>query len=155
MSDNAKGGRKIVISNKQARRNYDILETFEAGIVLVGSEVKSLRASQAELKDAYAAFRGGELWLENMHIAPYSFARAGGHDPERPRKLLMKKREIQRLIGRIAEQGLTLVPLNVYFTHGLAKVELGLGKGRRTVDRRRKIKEREMQREMQRAQRYR
>lgn len=155
MSDSSNGGRKTVITNKQARRNYDILETFEAGIVLVGSEVKSLRASQAELKDAYATFRGGELWLENLHIAPYAFSRAGGHEPERPRKLLLRKRELQRLIGKIAEQGLTLVPLNIYFTHGLAKVELGLGKGRRTVDRRQKLKEREMQREMQRAQRYR
>jgi SsrA-binding protein len=155
VSENPKGGRKVVITNKRARRNYDILETFEAGIVLVGSEVKSLRAAQAELKDAYATFRDGELWLENMHIAPYTFARAGGHDPERPRKLLLRKREIQRLIGKIAEQGLTLVPLNIYFTHGLAKVELGLGKGRRTFDKRQKLKEKEMAREMQRAQRYR
>ncbi len=148
-------GRKVVVSNKQARRNYDILETFEAGIVLVGSEVKSLRAARAELKDSYATFRGGELWLESMHISPYAFARSGGHDPERPRKLLLKRRELERLVGKVAEQGLSLVPLNVYFTHGLAKVELGLGKGRRTVDRRQKLKEREMQREMERAQRHR
>lgn len=154
MSKN-QSGRKTVVSNKQARRNYDILETFEAGIVLVGSEVKSLRDSRAELKDSYATFRDGELWLESMHISPYAFARAGGHDPERPRKLLLKKRELQRLIGKVAEQGLSLIPLNVYFTHGLAKVELGLGKGRRTVDRRQKLKEREMQREMERAQRHR
>ena len=154
MKKNA-GGRKVVVSNKQARRNYDILETFEAGIVLVGSEVKSLRDSRAELKDSYASFRGGELWLESMHISPYAFARAGGHDPERPRKLLLKKRELQRLVGKVAEQGLSLIPLNVYFSHGLAKVELALAKGRRTVDRREKLKEREMQREMDRAQRHR
>lgn len=149
------GGRKVVVNNKQARRNYDILETFEAGIVLVGSEVKSLRAARAELKDSYATFRDGELWLESMHISPYAFARAGGHDPERPRKLLLKRRELERLVGKVAEQGLSLIPLNIYFTHGLAKVELGLAKGRRTVDRRQKLKEREMQREMERAQRHR
>ena len=155
MNKKTSDGRKIVISNKRARRNYDILETFEAGIVLVGSEVKSLRAAQAELKDSYASFSGGELWLENLHIAPYSFARAGGHDPERRRKLLLRKREMQRLVGKMAQQGLALVPLNIYFTHGLAKVELGLGKGRRTFDKRHKLKEREMQREMQRSQRHR
>lgn len=155
MTSKSSSDRKVVVSNKMARRNYEILETFEAGIVLVGSEVKSLRSSRAELKDSYASFHEGELWLENMHIAPYAFSRGGGHDPERRRKLLMRKRETQRLIGRIAEQGLTLVPLNIYFTHGLAKVELGLGKGRRTVDRRQKLKEEEMKREMDRAARYR
>lgn len=149
------GGRKVVATNKQARRNYDIIETYEAGIVLVGSEVKSLRDARAELKDSYATFRGGELWLESLHISPYAFARSGGHEPERPRKLLLRKRELQRLVGKLAEQGLSLVPLNIYFSHGLAKVELGLGKGRRTVDRRQKLKEREMQREMERAQRHR
>lgn len=144
-------GRRTVITNRQARRNYDILETFEAGIVLRGSEVKSLREARAELKDSFAAFRGGELWLENMHISPYAFARADSHEPERPRKLLMRKRELQTLVGKINEQGLALVPLSVYFSHGLAKVELALARGRRTVDRRQKIKEREMKREMDRA----
>lgn len=148
-------GRQVVATNRRARHNYDIVDTFEAGLVLRGSEVKSLRAGQIQLKDAYATIRHGELWLENAHIAPYSFAADGGHDPERPRKLLLHRREIDRLIGRMNEQGLTLVPLLVYFTQGRAKVELALAKGRRTHDKRRKIVEREQQREMERAKRYR
>jgi SsrA-binding protein len=146
-------GRKVVASNRKARHNYEIVERFEAGIVLQGSEVKSLRAGQVQLKDAYAAIRRGELWLESAHIAPYGFAREGGHDPERPRKLLMKRREIDRLVGRVNEQGLTLIPLSVYFTHGLAKVEMALAKGRRSYDKRRKIVDRQQEREMQRARR--
>jgi SsrA-binding protein len=146
-------GRKVVASNRKARHNYEIVERFEAGIVLRGSEVKSLRAGQVQLKDSYAAIRGGELWLESAHIAPYGFARDGGHDPERPRKLLLRRREIDRLIGRVNEQGLTLVPLSVYFTHGLAKVEIALAKGRRSYDKRRKIVDRQQEREMQRARR--
>jgi SsrA-binding protein len=146
-------GRKVVASNRKARHNYEIVERFEAGIVLQGSEVKSLRAGQVQLKDAYAAIRGGELWLESAHIAPYGFAREGGHDPERPRKLLLRRREIDRLVGRVNEQGLTLIPLSVYFTHGLAKVEMALAKGRRSYDKRRKIVDRQQEREMQRARR--
>jgi len=146
-------GRKVVASNRKARHNYEIVERFEAGIVLRGSEVKSLRAGQVQLKDSYAAIRGGELWLESAHIAPYGFARDGGHDPERPRKLLLRRREIDRLIGRVNEQGLTLVPLSVYFAHGLAKVEIALAKGRRSYDKRRKIVDRQQEREMQRARR--
>lgn len=146
-------GRKIVASNRKARHDYEIVDTYECGIVLKGSEVKSLRAGQVQLKDAYAAIRRGELWLESAHIAPYGFAREGGHDPERPRKLLMKRREIDRLVGRVNEQGLTLIPLSVYFTHGLAKVEMALAKGRRSYDKRRKIVDRQQEREMQRARR--
>jgi SsrA-binding protein len=146
-------GRKVVASNRKARHNYEIVERFEAGIVLQGSEVKSLRAGQVQLKDAYAAIRRGELWLESAHIAPYGFAREGGHDPERPRKLLMKRREIDRLVGRVNEQGLTLIPLSVYVTPGLAKVEMALAKGRRSYDKRRKIVDRQQEREMQRARR--
>jgi len=146
-------GRKVVASNRKARHNYEIVERFEAGIVLQGSEVKSLRAGHVQLKDAYAATRGGELWLESAHIAPYGFAREGGHDPERPRKLLLRRREIDRLVGRVNEQGLTLIPLSVYFTHGLAKVEMALAKGRRSYDKRRKIVDRQQEREMQRARR--
>lgn len=148
-------GRKVVATNRRARHNYDIVDTFEAGIVLRGSEVKSLRAGQVQLKDAYATIRRGELWLENAHIAPYSFASEGGHDPERPRKLLLHRREIDRLIGKVNEQGLTLIPLQVYFTSGKAKVELALAKGRRTHDKRRKLVEREQRREMDRAKRHR
>lgn len=144
-------GRKIVASNRKARHDYDIVDTYECGIVLKGSEVKSLRAGQVQLKDAYADFRGAELWLENMHIAPYQFARGGGHEPERARKLLLHKQELGRLIGKINEAGLTLVPLSVYFTHGLAKVEMALGRGRRNYDKRQAIRAREEKREMDRA----
>ncbi len=143
--------RKVVESNRRARRNFSIIDTYECGIALIGSEVKSLRAGQVQLKDAYGAIRGSEIWLENLHIAPYSFARDGGHDPERPRKLLLHKREISRHIGKVNEVGLTLVPMSIYFIHGLAKVELALAKGRSTYDKRQAIKEREMQREMDRA----
>lgn len=148
-------GHKVVATNRRARHNYDIVDVFEAGIVLRGSEVKSLRAGQVQLKDAYATIRNGELWLENAHIAPYSFASGGGHDPERPRKLLLHRREIDRLIGKVNEQGLTLIPLQVYFTSGKAKIELALAKGRRTYDKRRKLAEREQKREMDRATRHR
>ncbi len=152
MSKKPRGdGRKIVASNRRARHDFDILETFECGIALLGSEVKSLRAGQTQLKDSYAEIRGGEVWLENAHIAPYQFARGGGHDPERSRKLLLHRREIERLIGKVNEAGLTLIPLSIYFSGGLAKVELALAKGRRTIDKRHRIKEREMKREMERA----
>jgi SsrA-binding protein len=143
--------RKVVATNRRARRDFDILETFECGIVLTGSEVKSLRAGQVQLKDAYAELRGGELWLENAHIAPYQYAREGGHDPERSRKLLLRRREIESLTGKVNERGLTLVPLAVFFTRGLAKVELALARGRRRYDKRQKLKEREQRREMDRA----
>jgi SsrA-binding protein len=151
----AETGRKVVATNRRARYDYDILETFECGLVLQGSEVKSLRAGQVQLKDSYAELRGAELWLANAHIAPYQFARDGGHEPERPRKLLLHRREVERLVGKIKEAGLTLVPLSMYFTHGLAKVEVGLARGRRTIDKRNKIREREQQREMDRARRHR
>jgi len=148
-------GRKVVATNRKARYNFEILDTFEAGMVLRGSEVKSLRDAQVQLKDSYASIRGGEVWLENVHIAPYSFAEGGGHDPERPRKLLLHRREIDRLFGRIKEEGLTLVPLQVYFVNGKAKIELGLGKGKRTRDKRRDIVARQQKREMDRAQSHR
>lgn len=148
-------GRKVVASNRRARHNYEILDTFEAGMVLTGSEVKSLRAGQVQLKDAYASLRDGELWLENAHIAPYSYAASGGHEPERARKLLLHRREIDRLIGKTHEQGLTLVPLQIYFVHGLAKVEIALAKGRHTYDKRKKLIERQHKREMDRAKSHR
>ena len=148
-------GRKVVATNRQARFNYEILDTFEAGMVLRGSEVKSMRASQVQLKDSYASIRDGEIWLEHAHIAPYSFAEGGGHDPERPRKLLLHRREIDRLFGRIREEGLTLVPTQVYFTNGRAKVELGLARGKSRHDKRRSIVERQQKREMDRARSHR
>ena len=148
-------GRKVVATNRKARHDFDILVTFECGIVLRGSEVKSLRDAQVQLKDAFADIRDGEVWLERVHIAPYGFAAGGGHDPERPRKLLLHRREIERLIGKVNEVGLTLIPLQVYFKDGKAKVELALAKGRRTYDKRQKIRERMQKREMDRAQRQR
>ena len=147
--------KKVVATNRQARFNYEILDTWEAGLVLRGSEVKSLRDGQMQLKDSYADIRGGEVWLEHAHIAPYSFAENGGHDPERSRKLLLHRREIDRLFGRIREEGLTLVPIQVYFVNGHAKVELGLARGKRTRDKRRDIVERQQRREMERAQSHR
>ena len=148
-------GRKVVATNRRARYNYDILDTYEAGIVLKGSEVKSLRAGQVQLKDAYGMIHGGELWLENAHIAPYSFAIGGGHSPERTRKLLLHRREIDRLIGKMNEQGLTLVPLQIYFVRGIAKIEIALAKGRHTYDKRKKLVERQQKREMDRARSHR
>lgn len=148
-------GQKVVATNRQARFNYEILDTFEAGMVLRGSEVKSLRAGHVQLKDSYADIRDGEVWLVSAHISPYSFAENGGHEPERPRKLLLHRREIDRLYGRIREEGLTLVPIRVYFTEGRAKVELGLGRGKKRHDKRRDIIDRQQKREMARARSHR
>ena len=144
-------GRKVVASNRKARFDFDVIDTFEAGIELMGSEVKSLRAGSVQIKDGFVLIRGGEAWLENVHIAPYQFAREGGHEPERTRKLLLRRREINKLAGILAEKGLTLVPLSIYFSNGLAKAELGLVKGRRAYDKRQAIREREEKREMDRA----
>ena len=148
-------GRRAVATNRKARHDFDVLDTIEAGMVLLGSEVKSLRAGQVTLKDAFAIIDRGEMWMENLHIAPYTFARDGGHDPERRRKLLLHRREIGQLAGKLAEQGLTLIPLSIYFSEGKAKVELGLVRGRRSYDKRQAIREREQKREIDRARRHR
>lgn len=150
MSDES-GRIKVVTTNRNARRNYEVLDTYEAGLALLGSEVKSVRAGQMELKDSYGDIRRGEAYLVNAHIAPYDYAHEGGHDPERMRKLLLHRRQIDRLAGALAEKGLTLVPLRVYFKDGKAKVELALAKGKKTVDKRRSLRDREHQREMERA----
>ena len=142
---------KVVATNRRARRNYSIVDVFEAGLVLVGSEVKSLRDGKMELKDSYGDIRRGEAWLVGAHISPYDFAHEGGHEPERERKLLLHRREIDRIAGQTAEKGLTLVPLQVYFKDGKAKVEMGLAKGKTTVDKRQSLREREHAREMERA----
>lgn len=142
---------KAITTNRAARRNYEILDQYEAGIVLTGSEVKSLRAGNANLKDSFVHIRRGEAFLVNAHIAPYPMARDGGHEPERPRKLLLHKREIERLGSKLAEQGLSLIPLQMYWKDGRAKVELGLGKGRRAYDKRQAIKKRDQDREVERA----
>ena len=144
-------GQRAVATNRRARHDYEILERHEAGLVLTGSEVKSLRKGRASLSEAFARVRDGEVWLENMHIPPYAQGERRGYDPKRDRKLLLHRREIERLIGKTAERGLALVPLRVYFSHGLAKVELGLGRGKREFEKRQAIAEREHRREMQRA----
>ncbi len=141
---------KVVTTNRRARRNYAVVDTFEAGLALLGSEVKSLRDGRMELKDSYAVIEDGEAFLVGAHVAPYGFARDGGHDPERKRKLLLHKREINKLAGTLAEKGLTLVPLQVYFKDGKAKIELGLARGKTSYDKRETLKERDAEREMQR-----
>lgn len=142
---------KVVASNRRARHDYQILDQVEAGLVLEGSEVKSLREGQAQLKDSFAHIRDGEAFLLGVYIAPYTFSRGGGHEPERTRKLLLKRREIDRLAARVAEQGLTLVPLDIHFRDGKVKVELGLARGKNTIDKRDSLKERDQKREMERA----
>jgi SsrA-binding protein len=144
-------GRKIVTQNRRARHDYEILQKFEAGLVLVGPEVKSLRAGRANLSDAYATIRRGEVFLVNAHISPYEQAGRENPDPRRERKLLLHRLEIARLTGKVAERGLTLVPLSLYFKGGRAKVELALARGRRKGDRREAIRKREQEREMERA----
>jgi len=152
----AKGNRKRkigagdVASNRYASHRYNLLERFECGIVLQGTEVKSLRSSGAQLKDGYAAIRGGELWLHSVHIPPYGPASRDNHDPERPRKLLLHRRELDRLAGRVQERGLTLVPTRIYFSGSHAKVEIALARGKDLYDKRQTIRERETKRDMER-----
>jgi SsrA-binding protein len=146
---------KTVASNRRALHDYEILDRFEAGIVLTGSEVKSLRGGRGSLSEAYGRVQGGEVWLEGMHIPPYEQGEKRGYDPIRRRKLLLHRNEIERLIGKTQERGLTLVPLRVYFSHGLAKVEVGLGRGKRQFEKRQTTLEREHRREMDRAARRR
>jgi SsrA-binding protein len=140
-----------VATNRQASYRFNLLERHEAGMVLTGTEVKSLRGGQAQLKDAYATIDGGEVWLHNLHIPPYANAARDNHDPERTRKLLLHRREIERLVGKVAERGLTLVPTRIYFTDGRAKVELALASGKDRFDKRQTIRKREESREIQRA----
>ena len=147
-------GVKTIATNRRARFDFAVTETYEAGLVLLGSEVKSLRNGRADLKDSYAAVKDGEMWLYGMRISPYEFAHDGGHDPERPRKLLLHKTEIARIGSKLAEKGLTLIPMSLYFKDGKAKVELGLGKGKSRYDKRETLKRRQADREMQRAMRH-
>jgi SsrA-binding protein len=144
-------GERTVASNRRARYDYAILERFEAGIVLTGGEVKSLRAGRASLAESFARIRDGEAWLEGMHIPPYEAGDKRSHIPVRPRKLLLHHREIARLSAAQQQDRLALVPLRVYFAHGLAKVELALARGKRTHEKRQAIAKREHQREMERA----
>src|SRR3954452_3337000 len=140
-----------IATNRQASYRYELLDRLETGIVLRGTEVKALRAGSAQMKDAYASVRDGELWLHNLHIPPYGPAARDNHEPERPRKLLAHKREIERLIGTTQERGLTLVPTRLYFKGPRAKVELALARSKDRFDKRESIKAREQQRDMQRA----
>ncbi len=147
-----KSGEKIVCVNREARHNYFIDEIYEAGLVLLGSEVKSLRDGKANLKDSYARIQKGEAFLVNAHVSPYPGANQFNHEPTRPRKLLLHQREIERLTGKTKEKGLTLIPLRLYFKNGRAKVELGLARGKKLYDKRetlkRKIAEREVERSL-------
>ena len=141
---------RVAIANRRARHEYFILDTYECGIVLVGSEVKSIRDGRANLVDAYARIEDGEVWLYGMHVSPYPFSRIG-HDPTRRRKLLLHRAEIDRLLGKLSEPGLTMVPLKVYFQNGVAKVELALVRGKRQWDKRQAMAERDAKREAERA----
>jgi SsrA-binding protein len=143
--------KKIVCQNKKAFHDYSIDEVLEAGIVLLGPEVKSLREGRSSLVDGYARIKNGEVFLYNMHITPYPFAHNLNLDPKRTRKLLLKKQEIRRMIGKTKEKGYTLIPLKVYFSDSRAKVELGLAKGRKKVDKRHTLKEKEQKREIEQA----
>jgi SsrA-binding protein len=150
MSSKAHDGEKIVASNRRARHDYAITETYECGIQLTGDEVKSLRGGRASLNEAFARVREGEAWLEGMHIPPYEQGDKKRFQPMRPRKLLLHRREIDHLMQEQQEQRLTIVPLRVYFTHGIAKVEIGLGRGKRQHEKRQSIAKREHEREIER-----
>ncbi len=148
----AQQGIKIAAENRKARHDYTIYETFEAGIELVGTEVKSLRAGKANLKDAYAQItKTAEVYVYNLHISPYDFGNQFNHDPLRPRRLLLHRSEIRRLIGKTKEKGYTLVPLKLYFTHGLVKMELALAIGKKLYDKRQAMAEKDAKREMDRS----
>ena len=150
-----KGKRKAapgdVATNRSASHRFEFLDKLEAGMVLRGTEVKALRDGGAQMKDSYATFRDGELWLLNLHIPPYKPAARENHDPERERKLLLHRKEMDRVIGRMAEKGLTVVPTRIYFKEGRAKVELALARGKDRFDKRESIKQRDMKRDLDRA----
>ncbi|MBA2506976.1 MAG: SsrA-binding protein SmpB [Thermoleophilaceae bacterium] len=150
-----KGKRKAapgdLATNRRASHKYNLLEKWEAGLILMGSEVKSLRDGKVQLKDAYAHVRDGEVWLHNMHIAPYPPAAREGHEPERPRKLLLHRNQIERIVGKTQEKGLTLVPTRIYFSGRNAKVEIALAQGKDLHDKRRDLKARDQRREIERA----
>lgn len=153
----AKGGDRVIATNRAARHEFDLLETFEAGIALVGGEVKSIRDGHVQIRDAYARVENGEVFLHNLHVAPYAQATGfGSYDPDRSKKLLLHRFEIDRLVGKLEQDRLTLVPLSLYFTGGRAKVELAVAKGRTLYDKRHVLAERDASLEMRRvAARYR
>jgi SsrA-binding protein len=144
-------GTKLIAKNKKARFNYEIGDRFEAGVVLTGSEVKSLRMGKANLTDSFAKINNGEVWLMSCHISPYPYSSYNNHEPLRPRKLLLHKREIRRLAGKINEQGYSLIPLALYFKEGRVKVDLSLARGKKKHDKREAMKKRDQEREIERA----
>ncbi len=139
---------RVVVSNRKARHEYTILETLEAGIALKGTEVKSLRSGNANLQDSYALIKNGEVWLMNMHISPYEHGNLNNHLPTRSRKLLLQRKQIRKLMGRVRDQGLTLIPLSVYFKGRHAKIELAVAQGKRRFDKREALAKRQAEREM-------
>ena len=143
-------GDKIVAQNRKARHEYHVLETWEAGIALQGTEVKSLREGKANMQDAFASFMRGELWLHNLHISPYEQGNRFNHDPLRARKLLLHRSELRKMVGQVEQKGLTLVPLDIHFTGGLAKVNLALVRGKKLHDKRDTLRERAVERDMER-----
>ncbi len=144
-------GRKLIAQNRKARHDYAIEDVYEAGMVLMGTEVKSLRAGRASLTDGYASVEDGEIWLRGVHIPEYELGTWTNHEPRRPRKLLLRNEEIRRIIGKTKESGVTLIPLSMYFKDGYAKVEIALARGRKSYDKRQAIAERESKREADRA----
>lgn len=146
-----KGSGKVLAQNRKASHDYSIIDTIEAGIVLKGTEIKSIRAGRINLKDGYATIRNGEIFLQNVHISPYEQGNVFNHDPVRTRKLLMHKKQIARLVGEIKSSGYTLIPLKVYIKDGYAKVLIGLGKGKKKYDKREDLKRKDQKREIDRA----
>ena len=144
-------GRKVAARNRKARHQYEVMETFEAGLVLKGPEVKSIRDGKVAFQDSFARVEQGEVWLHSLHISPYEQANRANEDPVRPRKLLMHRHEIRRLVGKVEEKGLTLVPLEIFFIRGYAKVKLALARGRKLHDKREELKRRDQDREARRA----
>lgn len=144
-------GKKVVATNRKARHEYEILDTYEAGLVLKGPEVKSLREGKVAFQDAYARLEGGEVWLHSLHISPYEQANRFNENPLRPRKLLLNRREIRKLVGHVEEKGLTLIPLQIYFRRGYAKITLALARGRKLYDKREKLKRKTQDDEARRA----
>jgi SsrA-binding protein len=151
MADSSTDNIKAIARNRRATFDYAITDEFEAGLVLLGSEVKSLREGQADIKDSFVLVRDGEAFINGLYIAPYKFARDGGHEPERKRKLLLHANEIDRLGRQVNEKGLTIVPMSLYFKNGRVKLQIGLGKGKRQHDKRQATKERDANREIKRA----
>lgn len=143
-------GIKVIAENRKARHEYFVEEKYEAGIILTGTEIKSIRASRVNLKDSYAEVIQGEVWLNQMHISPYEQGNRFNHDPLRKRKLLLNRSEISKMVGKVQQQGMTLIPLRIYLKQGLAKIELGLCKGKKSYDKREDIAKRDAKRQMER-----